>query len=114
MLFAYAAATGGARFTGVRRLRIKESDRIACMQEELRKFGIETHSGGDELIVYQGQMHRPGEVLCAHGDHRIAMALAVLCTLTGGEIEGAEAVAKSWPGFWTVLKKLGISVSFTA
>ena len=114
VLFAYAAATGGARFTGVRRLRIKESDRIACMQEELRKFGIETHSGGDELIVYQGQMHRPGEVLCAHGDHRIAMALAVLCTLTGGEIEGAEAVAKSWPGFWTVLRKLGISVSVTA
>ena len=114
VLFAYAAATGGARFTGVRRLRIKESDRIACMQEELRKFGIETHSGEDDLIVCQGQMHRPGEVLCAHGDHRIAMALAVLCTLTGGEIEGAEAVAKSWPRFWTVLRTLGISVSVTA
>lgn len=113
VLFAYAAARGGARFTGVRRLRIKESDRIACMQEELRKFGIETCSSEDEMVVYPGQLHRPSEVLRGHGDHRIVMALAVLCTLTGGEIEGAEAVAKSWPGFWKEMERLGVFISVT-
>ena len=49
-------------------------------------------------------------VLSGHNDHRIVMALALLCTVTGGEIEGAEAVAKSYPDFFEVIAGAGIAV----
>ena len=109
VLFAYAAARGG-RFTGVGRLRIKESDRVASMQEELERFGIRSRSTGDELIIYPGELRRPEQVLHGHNDHRVVMALTVLCTLTGGVIEGAQAVAKSWPAFFSDMEKLGINI----
>ena len=110
VLFAYAAARGGGRFTGVGRLRIKESDRVASMQEELERFGIRSRSTGDDLIIYPGELRRPEQVLHGHNDHRVVMALTVLCTLTGGVIEGAQAVAKSWPAFFSDMEKLGINI----
>ena len=51
------------------------------------------------------------EALDSHGDHRVAMALTVLLTLVGGELNGAEAVAKSWPGFFDALQDLGVVIS---
>ena len=50
----------------------------------------------------------PSEVLLGHNDHRIVMALAVLCSITGGIIDGAEAVAKSFPYFFQRFRSLGI------
>ena len=105
---AMAAALNGAVFTGVRRLRLKESDRIAAMLEELSKFGGELVVEADQVRVPSATLHRPTRSLSAHGDHRIAMALSILCTLTGGVIEGAEAVKKSYPSFFRDLRKLGI------
>ena len=52
----------------------------------------------------------PSEMLNGHNDHRVVMALSVLCTRTGGTIAGAEAVSKSFPGFFKQLEKLGIKV----
>ena len=111
ILFAVAAALGGGHFTGTRRLKIKESDRAAAMATELAKFGVQTEVLENEVIVSAGTgLHAPTAELDGHNDHRIVMSLAVLCTLTGGVINGAEAVAKSFPDFFDRLESLGIEV----
>lgn len=111
ILFATAAAKNGGIFTGTRRLRIKESDRAAAMAEELKKFGCSVSVYEDTVVIYPAAFHAPTEVLRAHGDHRIVMALSVLLTLTGGVIEGAEAVQKSYPDFFEHMRALGIEVT---
>ena len=110
VLFAVAALCGGARFTGTRRLRIKESDRADVMRQELQKLGIGVEVGENEVIVHGGTLRQPTEVLSAHGDHRIVMALSVLLTVTGGVIDGAQAVNKSFPDFFEKLQSLGSEV----
>lgn len=110
ILFAVAAAKSGGVFTGTRRLKIKESDRAAAMAEELSKFGVTVSVYDDNVVIYPSDFHAPSEPLSGHNDHRIVMALAVLLTLVGGEIEGAEAVSKSYPDFFSHLKALGIEV----
>lgn len=109
VLFAFAAAHGGGTFTGTRRLRMKESDRGRAMQEELRKFGVEMQVGENVITVGHG-LHTPTEILNGHNDHRIVMALSVLCAQTGGTIEGAEAVNKSFPDFFDRLRALKIEM----
>ena len=113
ILFAVAAAKYGGVFTGTSRLRIKESDRGAAMATELKKFGTAVTVHDDTVVVYPAEFHAPTETLSGHGDHRIVMSLAVLCTLTGGTIEGAEAVAKSYPDFFEALATLGINRSIS-
>ena len=110
MLFAVAAAKCGGVFSGTKRLKIKESDRAAAMAEELEKFGVSVSVHEDKVIIYPKQFHAPTQCLKGHNDHRIVMALAILCTLTGGEIDGAEAVSKSYPAFFEDLERLGIGV----
>ena len=111
ILFAVAAAKNGGIFTGTRRLKIKESDRAAAMATELRKFGTSVTVEDDAVIIHPKELHAPSEPLCGHNDHRIVMALSVLLTLTGGEIDGAEAVKKSYPTFFKDLSALGIEVT---
>ena len=113
MLFALAAFRGAGHFTGTRRLRFKESDRIAAMQQELAKFGAILMADADTVTIRCASLHSPTQVLCSHNDHRIVMALAILCTATGGVIEGAEAVAKSMPDFFEKLRALGVKVDET-
>ncbi len=110
ILFALAAANNGGIFTGTRRLRIKESDRCDAMAEELRKFGVSVTVNDDDVVVFPKEFHKPSEVLSGHNDHRVVMALSVLCTIFGGEIEGAEAVNKSFPDFFEKLQSVGIDV----
>ncbi len=105
--FAVAAYKGGGHFSGTHRLKIKESDRAEAMRKELEKFGIKLTIGENEVSV-SGKLTPPTTVLAGHNDHRIVMALAVLSTLTGGVIEGAEAAAKSLPDFFSRLASLGI------
>lgn len=109
VLFAYAAMRHGGRFTGTRRLQIKESDRGAAMQEELRKFGVAVEIEENRVTV-GCSLSAPTEILDGHNDHRVVMALSVLCAQTGGTIAGAEAVNKSFPDFFDRLKELGIKV----
>ena len=111
VLFAAAAALGGGRFTGTRRLKIKESDRAAAMKEELEKFGITCYIGENEVVVEPGVLKRPEVVLDGHNDHRIVMALCVPASLTGAQMEGVQAVSKSWPEFFEVLKGVGMKIS---
>ena len=110
VLFAVAAAKNGGIFTGTARLKIKESDRAAAMADELKKFGVSVTIHEDAVVVYPIDFHKPSETLFGYGDHRIVMALAVLLTLTGGSIDGAEAVSKSFPTFFEDLKSLEIEV----
>ena len=111
ILFAVAAARCGGIFSGTKRLKIKESDRAAAMAAELEKLGTALSVYDDKVVVYPKQFHAPTEPIEAHGDHRIVMSMAILLTLVGGEIEGAEAVNKSYPGFFRDLRSLGIEVT---
>ena len=110
IMFAVAAAKGGGYFTGTGRLKIKESDRVAAMTEELRKFSVPVTSDDNSVTIGKAELTTPTEILYGHNDHRIVMALSVLCSVTGGKIKGAEAVAKSLPDFFDRLESLGIEV----
>ena len=108
IVMALAAACHGAVLTDTARLRMKESDRDAAMAAELAKFGAAVTVEENRITVHGGALHPPTEPLCGHNDHRIVMALATLCTVTGGVITGAEAVAKSYPDYFERLAECGI------
>ena len=110
VMFALSAVFGGAHFTGTRRLKIKESDRATAMKTELEKFGINVDVDENDVTVYGGEIKKPKEMLCGHNDHRIVMALSLLCTITGGSISDAQSVAKSYPDFFEKIKSLGIVI----
>lgn len=110
ILFALASTGKGAIFTDTARLRIKESDRVECMEKELKKFGVKMDVQENCVIIHPGELHTPTEHLYGHNDHRIVMAVSVLATLTGGIIDGAQAVAKSFPDFFERLEEVGIKV----
>jgi 3-phosphoshikimate 1-carboxyvinyltransferase len=111
VLFALGAALNGVRIKGIKRLRLKESDRVMAMAEELEKLGATVEIYENEATVYPAELKRPALPLSGHNDHRIVMALSVLLTLTGGEITDAEAVEKSYPDFFKVLCALGFTVT---
>ncbi len=110
ILFAVAAAKHGGTFLGTRRLRIKESDRVSAMAEELAKLGVKAEIAEDSVKILPTALHAPTEPINGHNDHRIVMSMAVLLSLTGGRIEGAEAVRKSYPAFFSDLRQLGLEV----
>lgn len=110
VLFAFAAAKHGGRFYGTARLRIKESDRAAVMAKELLKLGVELTVEENTVTVPPCTLHAPNEPLYGHNDHRIVMALSMLLTLLGGELDGAEAIRKSYPEYIEDIRKLGIEV----
>ena len=96
------------------RLRIKESDRIAAMEAELRACGGQLESEGGTITIHggAGALHAPEQPLSGHNDHRVVMSLAVLALAAGLAlpISGAEAIAKSWPDFLEAIKPLGAEV----
>lgn len=110
ILFAYAAYKNGGKFTNTRRLRVKESDRANVMAEELKKFGANVKVYENSVEIEKTQLKPPIVPLCGHNDHRIVMALSVLAAVFGAEIDGAEAVNKSYPDFFRVIKKTGVNV----
>lgn len=112
VLFAVAAGHHGGRFTGTGRLRMKESDRAQAMCTELDRFGISTQAGDDCITVFGGELQKPALVLDGHNDHRIVMALTVLLLQTGGTINGACAVNKSFPDFFDRLTQLGAELEY--
>ena len=105
---AAAAAFARGRFTvsGASELRVKESDRIAALAEGLAALGARVRELPDGLVVDGGAPLRGARVR-SHGDHRIAMALSVAALAAEGatEVEGAECVAVSFPGFYALLER---------
>lgn len=93
------------RFTGLRSLRIKETDRMAALHNELQKFSIELSIEGDEALSisrYPDNAPRyDGRPIATYDDHRMAMSFAPAAMVCPGvEIEHPEVVNKSYPRFW--------------
>jgi 3-phosphoshikimate 1-carboxyvinyltransferase len=98
-------------FTGLQTLKVKETNRIVALQNELKKFGyvIETT---DSSIQWTPTKLEPSDNLsiATYNDHRMAMSFAPLCLLYDTiTIENAEVVSKSYPLFWEHLKSIGIN-----
>jgi len=102
-----AAARKGARFTNIRRLRLKESDRVAAVIEMIRSLGGSADATEDTLRIYGTGL--TGGTVNSHKDHRIAMAAAVGATVCSKPVTilDADAVSKSYPAFWEDYRKLG-------
>ena len=107
---------GTTTIRNAERLRIKESDRIAAMEAELRACGGVLESEGGTITIHgcADRLHAPAAPLHGHNDHRVVMSLAVLALAAGLElsIDDAEAVQKSWPHFFEAIKPLGAEVEY--
>ena len=101
---------------GLESLRIKETDRISALQNELGKFGakLEEDSFSRWRLIPKGGPLTPQSDLKinTYEDHRMAMAFAPLASITDIEIEDPSAVNKSYPGFWKDLQKAGFDLNF--
>lgn len=105
---AAAATPAVTRLTNAARLRLKESDRLASTENALTAIGVDIRQVGDGLLI-RGGLPLSGGQAGSHGDHRIAMALAIaaLSTREGVTITGARSVEKSYPDFFEQLRRLG-------
>jgi 3-phosphoshikimate 1-carboxyvinyltransferase len=99
LVMAGAFAEGTTEVRGAAELRVKESDRIATLEQELAQLGVAVEARPDGLTVHGGAPH--AATLKSHGDHRIAMAAAVAANAIAGEstVRGFGATASSFPGF---------------
>jgi 3-phosphoshikimate 1-carboxyvinyltransferase len=108
-IFAVAAtqAQGETLVRDAQELRVKESDRIAALAQELRKMGAQIEERADGFVI-AGPTPLHGARVAAHNDHRLAMSLAVAGLLARGEtvIDGWECVADSFPDFELVVRTL--------
>ena len=108
VLMVCAVLKNGATLKGTKRLKIKESDRATVMATELKKFGVDVKVEEDSVTIPNVTPYKPScDVDCCN-DHRIAMAFSVLCSVTGGVLDGAQCVNKSYPDFFMDIKNLGI------
>jgi len=101
-------AEGTTVVRGAAELRVKETDRIAATVSELAHLGARIEECPDGFVI-EGPTVLRGATVFAHGDHRLAMALAIAGTLAEGRtiIEGAESIADSFPGFEEMLSSIG-------
>lgn len=99
---------GKSRIYNAARLRIKECDRLAAMEDCLNRIGGKISSTEDSLIIEGVESFGGGEVIC-YNDHRIAMSMAVAATRCTSPliIRGAECVRKSYPDFFDVYRAIG-------
>ena len=107
ILSVFAAANHGAVFKGIRRLRLKESDRVASVIEMITNLGGHAVATEDTLTVFGTGL--TGGTVDSHNDHRIAMSAAIAATVCTDPVTvlGAECVSKSYPKFWDEYARLG-------
>ncbi len=110
VLIALASLKNGATLVGTERLKLKESDRGQAMHQELCKLGGGLVFSKNTITVPKQSFRASVTSLDGHGDHRIVMALSLLLSRYGGAINGAQAVNKSYPGFFEDIKSLGAEV----
>ncbi len=105
-----AFAEGETRLVNVPQARAKETDRITCMRVELAKLGIESREMPDGLVVKGGRPR--GAEVDGHGDHRVAMALAVAGLAAEGTtvVKGAAAIDVTFPNFVELMRSLGANI----
>ncbi len=101
------------RFTGLQSLKIKETDRIAALRNELKKLGYLIEEENDSVLMWNGERCEPEEtpVIATYEDHRMAMAFApaIICHPTM-QIADPQVVTKSYPGYWEDLKQAGFQI----
>lgn len=97
-------ADTASQIHGLGSLRHKESDRLSALRHEMTKLGGDVTVDGDSLTLRPTPLQ--GAVIDPHGDHRIAMALALVGARVGGVgVESPSVVEKTWPGFWQFLEE---------
>lgn len=104
-----ALAEGETRIRDAAELRVKESDRIASMAANLKLMGVEVEEHPDGMTIRGGAALKPQGALRSYGDHRIAMAMAVLAGFgeSPAVIQNVACVATSYPSFWDDYRLLG-------
>jgi len=104
-----ALADGESQLSGIKRARLKESDRVQAVKEELEKCGIGVVVEEDKMTIRGGEI-KPA-VIDSHNDHRMAMAFSLLGAAAGNiSIQGAECVSKTFPEYWSTLRSLGVQI----
>lgn len=102
------------RFTGLQSLKIKETDRIAALQTELRKLGYVLRDAEDSILSWDGERCAPEAhpVIATYEDHRMALSFAPVALVRpeGIEIAHPEVVSKSYPHYWADLRAAGFGV----
>ena len=101
-------------FSGLQSLKIKETDRIAALITELRKFGYLLREFPENTLIWKGERCRPQENpnVATYDDHRMAMAFAPIAITQSIEIQHPEVVSKSYPRFWEDLFSVSSDSSF--
>ena len=95
---------------GLHTLKIKETDRLVALKNEIEKFGSKVEISDDRLQLSARKEFNSGVKIATYNDHRMAMAFAPMGLKLPVEIEDAGVVSKSYPDFWKDLKQLGFSI----
>ena len=108
-----AAADGETRITNCEHVRYKETDRVSAMAEALQRMGATVEESQETLVIGGSETELSGATVDGRADHRIIMSLAVAGLVAEGEttITGAEHVDVSFPGFFDLMRDLGVAVS---
>jgi 3-phosphoshikimate 1-carboxyvinyltransferase len=96
--------------TGLHTLKIKETDRLAALQNEIQKLGTPINITNNSLQLKSPLDLNSDVVISTYNDHRMAMAFAPLALKTQLFIDDAEVVSKSYPDFWNDLQTLGFNL----
>ncbi len=113
LAMAAACAAGTTRMNGLAELRVKESDRFACVMRGLLACGVKVEEEGDTMIVHgTGAAPQGGATIAVHLDHRIAMSFLVLGMASAQPVmvDDAEAIETSFPGFEALMNGLGAKI----
>jgi len=105
LAIAMAVAKGRSVVKNAKELRVKESDRIKSVVENLKKAGIEVEEFEDGYAITGGRLQPT--LINSYGDHRIAMSFAIAGLVAGMEIEDIDCIATSFPNFLKLLSKIG-------
>lgn len=100
----------GCHLTGLHTLKIKETDRLVALYNELKKLGATLTVTDNSLTLEPSQRINPDITIATYQDHRMAMAFAPLALQTALVISEAEVVSKSYPGFWNDMQKIGLQI----
>ncbi|MDY8136495.1 3-phosphoshikimate 1-carboxyvinyltransferase [Aquimarina sp. 2201CG5-10] len=101
----------GCYLTGLHTLKIKETDRLEALKAEIEKLGGIVVITEDTLLLKPSDVIKENVSIATYKDHRMAMAFAPLALRTSLRIQEADVVSKSYPDFWSDLRKLGFETS---
>jgi 3-phosphoshikimate 1-carboxyvinyltransferase len=106
-----AFCSGDTRITNVANLRVKETDRLRALATELRKLGAVVTEYPDGLHIHGTPDKLHGAEIATYDDHRMAMCFGMAgARLPGISIQDPMCVAKTYPGFWDDLQRVGVNV----